>query len=203
MSILLTVGFTHLLALMSPGPDLVLVVRNTLSRSKIDGYFTALGFALGVACHLTLGLLGLKLLIDAFPIALTLLRIGGALYLAYIGLQSWRAGQFQLSAVAANSGGDRLRSLREGLVTNLLNTKAMLFFIGLILNVLTPDVALEVRLAAVLLMVCLTALWFSLVARFLSIAVVRERFLRWQKALERLLAVLLWLLALKLSGLIG
>lgn len=203
MSILLTVAMTHLLALMSPGPDLVLVIRNTLSRSKTDGYFTALGFALGVACHLSLGLLGLQILIDAFPLMLTVLRYGGALYLAYLGYRSWMAGQFCITAEQSHSEANLVQSLREGLVTNLLNTKAMLFFIGLILNVLTPDVALGLRLAAVVLMVGLTALWFSLVARFLSIAVVRQKFLRWQKSLERLLALLLWLLALKLSGLIG
>lgn len=203
MSILLTVAITHLLALMSPGPDLVLVIRNTLSRSKVDGYFTALGFALGVACHLSLGLLGLKILINDFPLMLTVLRIGGALYLAYLGYRSWMAGQFSITTDNQISDANLLLSLREGLVTNLLNTKAMLFFIGLILNVLTPDVAIELRVTAVLLMVTLTALWFSLVARFLSITLVRQKFLRWQKALERTLALLLWLLAFKLSGLIG
>jgi threonine/homoserine/homoserine lactone efflux protein len=79
----------------------------------------------------------------------------------------------------------------------------MLFFISLLVNVLTPEIDLIIRLSAVLLMVTLTALWFSLVTRFFTQTKVQQLFLAAQKPIERTLAVILWLLALKLSGLVG
>ena len=200
MNLLLTIGLTHLLALASPGPDLVLVVRNALGKSRKDGYYTAMGFALGVLCHLTIGLFGFTLLFTKIPGLLAGLKILGALYLAYIGFKAWSSGSFKM-----NSSNEHLRSepwvsLREGLITNLLNVKAMLFFFSLLITVLKPGVHLTLKLSALGLMVTLTFLWFSLVTRFLTIDSIQKRFLGAQRSLERILALLLWALALKLSG---
>jgi threonine/homoserine/homoserine lactone efflux protein len=203
MSLLWTVALTHLMALMSPGPDFVLIIRNALGKSRRDGYFTALGFATGVAFHLTWGLLGLSFLLERFPLFLQILQYGGALYLAYLGWQSWNSSPFQFQKQTQKQTQSNLVSFREGLITNLLNVKAMLFFISLLVNVLTPEIDLNIRLTAVLLMVTLTALWFSLVTRFFTQTKVQQLFLAAQKPIERTLAVILWLLALKLSGLVG
>jgi threonine/homoserine/homoserine lactone efflux protein len=203
MSLLWTIALTHLIALMSPGPDFILVIRNSLSKSRRDGYFTALGFASGVAFHLTWGLLGLSYLLERFPLFLQILQYGGALYLAYLGWQSWNSSPFQFQRPSIKQTQSNLLSFREGLITNLLNVKAMLFFISLLVNVLTPEIDLIIRLSAVLLMVTLTALWFSLVTRFFTQTKVQQLFLAAQKPIERTLAVILWLLALKLSGLVG
>ncbi|MFP5458087.1 MAG: LysE family transporter [Bacteriovoracia bacterium] len=202
MMLLWTVALTHLVALMSPGPDFVLVVRNALGKSRRDGYMTALGFAAGVAVHLTWGILGLGLLMTELPWLQTLLQYVGAGYLAYIGLKSWNAGQFQIAASTEAKRSNYMTSFREGFITNLLNVKAMLFFISLIVNVLTPEVTVSVRISAALLMVTLTALWFILVSRFLTISSIQRAFLAAQRPIEKLLALILWALALKLSGIL-
>jgi threonine/homoserine/homoserine lactone efflux protein len=203
MSLLWTVALTHLMALMSPGPDFVLVIRNSLGKSRRDGYFTALGFAAGVAVHLTWGLLGLSYLLESFPLFLQIVKYGGAFYLAYLGWQSWNSSPFQFQQQSYKYSQSNLASFREGLITNLLNLKAMLFFISLLVNVLTPEIDLSIRLTAVVLMVILTALWFSLVTRFFTQTKIQQLFLAAQKPIERTLALILWLLALKLSGLVG
>jgi len=202
LNLLLTVAVTHLLAVASPGPDLVLVIRNALGKSRLDGYFTAAGFALGVLIHLTVGLLGLGLLFAQLPWLLQVLKILGALYLAYIGFKSWSSGSFKMNAQDTKLASEPWVSLREGLITNLLNVKAMLFFFSLLISVLKPEVESTIKLSAVAIMVSFTFLWFSLVTRFLTIDSIQKRFLSMQRALERVLALLLWLLALKLSGVV-
>ena len=199
---MLTIAFTHLLALASPGPDLILVVRNALGKSRNDGYYTALGFSLGVLCHLTIGLFGFTYLFTNFPVLLIALKILGAFYLTYIGFKAWSSGSFKMK-----TGDEKLRSepwvsLGEGFITNLLNVKAMLFFFSLLITVLKPEVDLALRLSALSLMVVLTFIWFALVARFLTIDSIQKRFLGAQRSLERILALLLWALALKLSGVV-
>jgi len=78
----------------------------------------------------------------------------------------------------------------------------MLFFFSLLISVLKPEVESTIKLSAVAIMVSFTFLWFSLVTRFLTIDSIQKRFLRMQRPLERVLALLLWLLALKLSGVV-
>ena len=202
MNILLTIALTHLLAVASPGPDLVLVIRNALGKSRLDGYFTAAGFALGVLVHLSVGLMGLGLLLTQIPWLLQLLKVLGALYLTYIGYKSWSSGSFKLHTQDTKLASEPWVSLREGFITNLLNVKAMLFFFSLLISVLKPEVESTIKLTAVAIMVSFTFMWFSLVTRFLTIDSIQKRFLRMQRTLERVLALLLWLLALKLSGVV-
>ncbi len=202
MNLLITIALTHLLALASPGPDLVLVVRNALGKSRLDGYFTAAGFALGVLVHLSIGLLGLGLLFTQLPWLMQGLKILGAIYLAYIGYKSWSSGSFKMNDQRTSLVSEPWVSLREGLITNLLNVKAMLFFFSLLITVLKPEVDGTLKLSAVAIMVSLTFIWFSLVTRFLTIDSIQKRFLSMQRTLERVLALLLWLLALKLSGVV-
>jgi len=202
LNLLITIALTHLLALASPGPDLVLVVRNALGKSRLDGYFTAAGFALGVLVHLSIGLLGLGLLFTQLPWLMQGLKILGAIYLAYIGYKSWSSGSFKMNDQRTSLVSEPWVSLREGLITNLLNVKAMLFFFSLLITVLKPEVDGTLKLSAVAIMVSLTFIWFSLVTRFLTIDSIQKRFLSMQRTLERVLALLLWLLALKLSGVV-
>ena len=202
MNILLTIALTHLLAVASPGPDLVLVIRNALGKSRLDGYFTAAGFALGVLVHLSVGLMGLGLLLTQIPWLLQLLKVLGALYLTYLGYKSWSSGSFKLHTQDTKLASEPWVSLREGFITNILNVKAMLFFFSLLISVLKPEVESTIKLTAVAIMVSFTFLWFSLVTRFLTIDSIQKRFLRMQRTLERVLALLLWLLALKLSGVV-
>lgn len=202
MNLIITIGLTHLLALASPGPDLVLVVRNALGKSRKDGYYTAMGFALGVFCHLTIGLFGLTLLLTKIPALMVGLKILGALYLAFIGYKAWSSGSFKINSSKEQLRSEPWISLREGFLTNLLNVKAMLFFFTLLITVLKPEVDLSLKLSAMCLMVTLTFLWFSLVTRFLTIDSIQKRFLGAQRSLERILALLLWALAIKLSGVV-
>ena len=59
-----TVTLVHLLALISPGPDFLMCVRNSLTYSRKTGMWTAVGFGLGIAVHIFYSLAGLTVLIS-------------------------------------------------------------------------------------------------------------------------------------------
>ena len=118
---------------LSPGADTLLVIRNVVARGRGAGIATAFGICCGLFVHATLSALGLSVLLAHSAWAYELLRICGALYLLWLGLQSLaRALQRtdDKAAVEATTPPSRARSFREGLLTNVLNPKVAVFYLA-------------------------------------------------------------------------
>ncbi|HEY2024475.1 LysE family translocator [Paraburkholderia sp.] len=135
-----------------PGPDMALILQTSITRGVRSGFAAAAGLGMSRATHVTLSACGMAALLRNAPWLYDVVRYGGAVYLAWIGIQILRSPGFALPAHAreqrdtapadvanrANpsnpSGGEvagALRPLRaafvRGLLTNLLNPKALLF----------------------------------------------------------------------------
>lgn len=118
---------------LSPGADTLLVIRNVVARGRGAGVATAFGICCGLFVHATLSALGLSVLLAHSTWAYELLRICGALYLLWLGLQSLaRALQRtdDKAAVEVARPPSRVRSFREGLLTNVLNPKVAVFYLA-------------------------------------------------------------------------
>lgn len=119
-----------------PGPDTLYVLGRTVAQGRRAGLWSLAGIGVGCLGHVTASVLGLSALIAASPFAFEMVKLAGALYLAWIGVQllgeAWRqAGDgVPLPAVAVDAEGDAWRLFRQGVVTNLLNPKVGLFFIS-------------------------------------------------------------------------
>ncbi|GGE08646.1 amino acid transporter [Aureimonas endophytica] len=115
---------------ITPGPDMTLFVGRTLAEGRRAGIAAMTGALFGVLIHTTLAAFGLSALLAASPTAFALLKIGGALYLAWLAVQAIRHGSSFNPQTAA--GGAR-RSFASnwllGLGINLLNPKIILFFV--------------------------------------------------------------------------
>src|SRR5690606_32785498 len=94
------VGATLVLVL-SPGPDTMLILRYTIGSGQRVGMATVVGVQLGLALHTLAAVVGLSLLIAATPIALQAIAAAGAIYLAWLGWQSFRAGIVPVEAAGA------------------------------------------------------------------------------------------------------
>ena len=81
----LAVVTIHLLAVMSPGPDFVMISRNSLIYSRRSGIFSALGLACGMAVHASYSLVGIGLIITKSIVLFSILKFVGAAYLLYFG----------------------------------------------------------------------------------------------------------------------
>ena len=85
------IALLHLLAVMSPGPDFVLMSKNSLVYSRKTGVATSLGLALGIVVHIIYSLVGIGLIISKSIILFSTIKILGAGYLIYIGLKSLKS----------------------------------------------------------------------------------------------------------------
>src|SRR5688572_27716080 len=118
------------LVMISPGPDMVLVLRNTLVSGRRAGMQTSIGILSGNLVHITYCVLGIGLLISRSIVAFSALKYAGAAYLIYLGIMSFRA---EAKTFDANDI-ERCRRSRpwfvQGFVNNLLNPKGALFYLG-------------------------------------------------------------------------
>jgi len=122
----------------SPGPDNLMVLGLGMSRGRRQGMVFGLGCALGCLSHTLLAVLGVSALIAASPVAFTALRVGGGLYLVWLGVNAL-CSQGGSRAGDGNAAPQSLRSLfTKGLVANAINPKVVLFFLSLLPQFVIP-----------------------------------------------------------------
>jgi threonine/homoserine/homoserine lactone efflux protein len=115
----------------TPGQDTALTIRNTVVGGRRDGIATAAGVAAGQAVWTAAAALGVVALLEASQTAFAALRLVGAAYLVYLGVQALAAalrGAARVHAARASRGAP----LRQGLVSNLANPKMVVFFTSLL-----------------------------------------------------------------------
>lgn len=88
LPIIFTVALIHLLAVISPGPDFIMITRNSLIYSRRTGIYSAIGLGLGILVHVTYSLVGIGLLISKSILLFNTIKYLGAAYLIYIGYKS-------------------------------------------------------------------------------------------------------------------
>jgi RhtB (resistance to homoserine/threonine) family protein len=198
---ILTVALIHFLALMSPGPDFILITRNSLLFSKRSGIYTALGLSLGMLLHITYSLIGIGFIIAKSIVLFSVLKFLGAGYLIFIGYKSLRAPK--QSKPAEEAVGEvhlkKSKALRMGFLTNATNPKATLFFLSVFTLVVNPATPLYVKLIMGGEMMAATFAWFSIVALIVSHPAIKKRVHGFQHYAEKTMGVLLIALGVRLA----
>ena len=204
-SLFAVVAAAHALAVMSPGPDLAIVTRQTLAHGRAAGLRTALGIASGISVHIAYAMFGLAWAIHHYPPLLTGLRYVGALLLLWIGWGALRARASSRPAPQTTTARAGARDFGIGFLTNALNVKAMLFIVALCSAVITTDASVRLRLALGAWMIFATGLWFCFVAWTLGHPRVRARLQAHGHWIDRVMGAILLLLgcAMLLQGLMG
>ncbi|QRK84357.1 LysE family translocator [Pseudomonas granadensis] len=115
--------------LLLPGPDMILLLQTGARQGRGPALATAIGLGVARACHVALAALGLAALFKAAPWTFEVVRLAGAAYLLWIGLHCLRSTLLPpLNAEAVSNSHRQWRTaIRRGLLTNLLNPKALLF----------------------------------------------------------------------------
>lgn len=188
----LLVALVHLLAVISPGPDFAVVIRNSVSAGRRAGLITALGVGCGILVHVTYSLLGIGLIVSQSVWLFNLLKLAAAGYLFYLGIRALRARPQALDSLLMPrptlSGG---KAFSNGFVTNGLNPKATLFFLSLFTLVISPQTPIGVQTLYGLYLAVATGVWFCLVALLFSHAHVRRGFSRLGHWFDRLMGAVL------------
>lgn len=201
LPLILSVTAIHLLAVISPGPDFIVAVKNALTYSRKTGFFTALGFALGISVHLLYCVFGLALLISQSLLLFSIIKFLGAWYLMYIGVMSFLAkgSKIEIGTQTHKKDIAWYQALKIGFLTNVLNPKATLFFLSLFTMVISPETPKLILGIISTIMIFNTALWFSLVAFFFTQSPVRAAFYRFETVFNKIFWTLLVGLGLKVA----
>jgi threonine/homoserine/homoserine lactone efflux protein len=113
------------MAMVVPGPDTLVVLRTSLGGGARAGVWAAAGSAVGLLAWGGAAVLGLTTLLTASPQAFTVVKLAGAGYLAWLGVQSLRAGATALGEALQGA------AFRRGLLSDLANVKVGLFWTAL------------------------------------------------------------------------
>jgi len=194
------IALAHLLAVISPGPDFLMTVRQSVRYGFHTGSVTAIGIGTGILVHVFYTVLGIALVLRDNPTLFHLVRYAGAAYLVWLGWNCLHSGA--LATMDVNGNGNDTptgwQAFRTGFLTNALNPKATLFFLALFTSIVSRTTPWPVQVGYGFWMLVVTALWFVLVAWVMVRPPVRAMFLRAGVWFDRVLGVLLWLLAARL-----
>jgi len=119
--------------MVAPGPDMMFVLASGVRGGPRVGFLAAVGVASSEVVHIAAAAAGLSALFAAAPAAFTALRIGGACYLTWLGVQALRSamrgGSSDVLSDAATSLTGR-RAYARGALTNLVNPKMITFSVA-------------------------------------------------------------------------
>ena len=189
----LSLALIHFLAVIAPGPDFAVTVRQSVRKGRRAGIWVAIGIGAGISVHVLYTLLGVGALLHANPSAMALAKVAGAGYLLYLVFAFLRSAKREepvvdVAAGAATEDG-AWRSFVLGFMTNATNPKATLFFLAIFTTVVSAATPLKVQALYGAWMCLVNAGWFVLVSVLFAQPGVRQRFLRMGGRLEAIMAL--------------
>ncbi|WP_248965189.1 LysE family transporter [Sphaerisporangium perillae] len=179
------------LAVISPGPDFLITLRYSAGRSRGSGLRVAAGVVTGIAVWALAALFGLTVVIERFEWLYTITRAAGAVFLIVLGVATIRAarrpaaaeaGEQEPRLTADHAGG--MREWRVGLLTNLANPKAVVFFGALFASLLPHGTSVAAKAATLVTMLAIAFAWFAVVAFLAATPVITKGYRNARKRLD-------------------
>lgn len=131
LGVFLSFCLASFLMALSPGPDNIYVITESLAKGSRNGLWIAFGLNSGVVVHTLLAATGLSLIFQQSEMAFSIVSYLGAAYLLYLAYQASREDlNFDLDTAQTEQKAPALKLYRTGVLMNLLNPKVSLFFIA-------------------------------------------------------------------------
>jgi threonine/homoserine/homoserine lactone efflux protein len=196
-STLLVFSLAVLVLVITPGPDMLLIISRSVAQGPASGILSVLGFCAGNYIHATAAGLGLSGLFLTHPLAYDALRFAGASYLLWLAWKHLRSPAGSALTPTAVAPVSLPQVFRNALLTNVLNPKVALFFIALLPQFLDPS------RGAILGQVLLLATVLNLIGATFNtgIALVAGRLGSWLSARPRFARAQQWMMVSVFTGL--
>lgn len=201
-SIFITVALAHFLALLSPGPDFVLIVKSSIKHGGKKSIGVATGIASANAVYISLCLVGVGSILASSVAIMIALKIAGGLfliYLAFMALKAKKSSYIELPISNAEHETSKTTFTKEmltGFMSGILNPKNLLFYLSLFSVVLTADVSLSFKLALGAWMTLVVFLWDVAIIYFLSTSKVRSKFSKAAYYVDKVTGVVLGMIGM-------
>lgn len=199
----ITIATVHFFAVASPGPDLAIVLKHSISYGRRAAMWTSVGIGVGILIHVVYSLLGIGILIKTTPWLFNALSLVAAAYLIYLGWGALRS----KAPVGQELGEEQQADYQDisdkkaffvGVVTNGLNPKATMFFLSVFAVAVSIDTPLEVKAIYGIYLCIATGVWFCSMSYILSTQRVRQTFKSKGYLFDRVMGIVLIALAVKL-----
>jgi threonine/homoserine/homoserine lactone efflux protein len=187
-SSLLTITALHWAALVTLGPNVIVMSQLSAAGSRNAALCAGLGISIVAALWATLAVLGISAVFSAHPKAPVLVQCFGGAYLCYLGLRFWRQG-----AIAAEPQAPRLsywKAFRIGVLTNATNPKSALFFGSVFAAALPAEPSVLFQGAAISIVFLNALVCYTLLAYALAHRRVQELYAERQWILNRVTGLL-------------
>jgi len=194
------VGIVALLTI-TPGADMAMVARSVFTGGRRDAFATTLGISAGCFVWACASALGVAAVLAASQTAYDALRLVGAAYLVWLGVQSLLAARRGTAPVPGAEAARQGHPFRQGLLTNLFNPKIAVFYSTFLPQFSGPGAsALLVSMLLACVHIALGIVWLSLYAWLLARAVEAFKGSRLRRALDALTGTVLVALGLRLAA---
>ncbi|MDH6267573.1 RhtB (resistance to homoserine/threonine) family protein [Rhizobium sp. SG_E_25_P2] len=177
-------------AIVSPGADLAMVIRQSVMHGRSAAIVTSFGIGVSLMFHVTYTILGLGLVISQSILLFNIIKWCGVAYLIYIGVQSLRAGASEIGPGPSAAGGEvrgqsAVKAFGLGFMANALNPKPVFFFLSVFSAVVHHDTPSLVKFGYGLVMASCLIAWFVGVSYFMTTPAMRAAFGRMSKWINR------------------
>ncbi|PGK51717.1 lysine transporter LysE [Priestia megaterium] len=161
-----------ILAALSPGPDFVVVMKNSLGLGRKYGIATALGTASALIIHVTYTILGFAIVLQKSPAIFNGIKLIGAAYLIWLGWKGIRSkaktGKIKKVGIEKSSLVSVKKGFYEGFLCNVLNPKSALFFLSVFSQFMGTETTSWMRWIYGGEIVLAVGLWFVMLAVLIS-----------------------------------
>ena len=199
MELFITVALLHLFAVASPGPDFFLIARQSTLYGRDISIWASLGISIGILMHSFLSIAGIYVLLTLYPDFIFYMKIIASLYIASIGVRTLLVNnQIEISSLSDQKNITATKSFVMGFFTNALNPKAFLFFIMVFSLISNTNPSNEIKILLGVYMAVATFIWFTLISISFSKISKGEFIKKNLPYLEKIIGVILILIALQI-----
>ena len=197
----IVIAIAHVLAVISPGPDFIVVLKQCNAKGRKSAFLTSIGIASGILIHVFYCIVGIGYLISETPFLFDLIKVLGAAYLFYIGFMSiYNSYNKKQNFIIKESPPNRINmdSFFLGFITNVFNPKATLFFLAVFSLLIEKTTPLPLKIFYGIWMSFVTGLWFCIVS-FLFTSKFSEIFIsKYRQIIDKIMGILLMFISIKL-----
>ncbi len=129
---------TAIIICVTPGIDTMFILSRSISQGRNAGVYSVLGISAGCLVHTLLAAIGLSALLQTSVLLFTIVKIIGAIYLVFLGIQMLLSKSSRLDIVKVDKVSNR-KLFMQGMITNVTNPKVALFYISFVPQFISSD----------------------------------------------------------------
>ena len=192
---LLGMSFVCAMGAVSPGPSLVVVLRNTIVGGRMQGIMTGIGHGLGFGIYAFIAVMGLSSVLLANEQLFNLLQVIGALILIWLAFKLIAHKQSDLSVKYEESG---YRGFFEGFMIAFLNPKILVFLVAVFSQFLNTDINNSDRFFMAIIAGAIDTMWYVFVAAVLAGTTIVDKLRENGAIIDRLIGMVLFMISILL-----